>query len=148
MSGFPTERDHDMRAHSIQQLLDGVDSPTPLPLQSNDRRKPSQEISVARQVLSVSDYVQISQCMLDEELSVDTLVQLAWGMLLGRYGAGTDVLFSENWSASDADVAGLSNVVTPCDVRLPVRVKTDPSQTTRDALKALHGWQQLSLIHI
>ena len=126
-------------AKSIQQLLDGFDSPTPLPLNFKELDR-SHEVSVVRQKINDANYAQVRSGVLDAEVNEDTLVHLAWGIVLGRYGAGRDVVFGGSSSARDEKLDRLRNVgnnVGSCDIRVPVIVQIDPDQTIREALQAL-----------
>ena len=125
---------------SIQQLLAGVDSPTPLPLNFKGLDR-SHEISVVQQKITDTSYAQVRGGVLDADVSEDTIIQLAWAVVLGRYGAGSDVVFGGSASARDEESECLRNVVGPCSIRVPVVVQIDPDQTVCDALQALHVQQ-------
>ena len=123
--------------NSFPQLLDGVDSPTPLPLNFKELER-SHEISVVRQTINDTSYAQVRSGVLDAEVNEETLAQLAWAVVLGRYGAKRDVVFGTNSSAHDKELWDLNNVDGPCRIRIPVVVQVDPDQTVRDSLQALH----------
>ena len=122
--------------NSFPQLLDGVDSPTPLPLNFKELER-SQEISVVRQTINDASYAQIRSAVLDADINEETLVQLAWAVVLGRYGAKGDVVFGGSSSARDEAFSDLSNIVGPCSIRVPVVVRVDPDQTIHELLQAL-----------
>ena len=133
---------------TFQQLLDGIDSPTPLPLNFKGLQR-SYEISVVQQTINDASYAQVRSGVLDAEVNEETLAQLAWAVVLGRYGAKGDVGFGGSSSARDEAFSDLSNVSGLC--RVPVLVQVDPDQTVRDSLRALNVRQSamvLSLIHI
>jgi len=129
--------DRDEAAESFQQLFDDVDSSALLPLNAQGLER-SDKISVVQQKVCDTSYASIRSCVLDAEVNEDTLVQLAWAVVLGRYGAGRDVVFGGSVSARDKEFSDLTNVVGPCSIRVPVAVKVDPDQTVRNALQALH----------
>ena len=116
-----------------------VDSPTPLPLNFKELDR-SFKNSVVQQKIDNAAYAQLRSSVLDAGANEDTLVQLAWAILLGRYGAGRDVIFGGSLSIRDEEFDGLSNVGsdarTRC-IRAPIFVHVDPDQTVRDALQAL-----------
>ena len=124
-------------SESLQQLLDGVDSSTLLPLSAQGLDR-SDKIAVVHQKVSDASYASVRACVLEAAVNEDTLVQLAWAVVLRRYGAGRDVVFGGNVSARDKEFSDLSDVVGPCSFSVPVAVKVDPDQTVRDALQALH----------
>ena len=120
---------------TFQQLLDGIDSPTPLPLNFKGLQR-SYEISVVQQTINDASYAQVRSGVLDAEVNEETLAQLAWAVVLGRYGAKGDVGFGGSSSARDEAFSDLSNVSGLC--RVPVLVQVDPDQTVRDSLRALN----------
>ena len=134
--------DHDEVAKSFQQLLDGVDSPLPLNFKGLNR---SHKISVVQQKISDARYAQVRSGVLDAEVNEDTLVQLAWAVVLGRYGAGRDVVFGGSSSARDEGPHGSNNVIQPYSTGRPIVVQVDPDQTVRGALQALHA-RQLAMV--
>ena len=149
--------DRDEAAKSFQKLLDGVDLPTSLPLDFKGLDR-SHEISVVQQKIVDTSYAQVRNGVLDAEVNEDTLVQLAWAVLLGRYGAGRDVVFggSSPPRARGEESDGLSNID---GIKGPIVAQVDPDQTVRDSLQALYVRQlamvqtrgtvlELSLIHI
>ena len=137
----------DEAANSFQKLLDGVDSPTPLPLNFKGLDR-SHEMSVVQQNINDASYAHVRSGVLDAEVNEDSLVQLAWAVVLGRYGAGRNVVFGGSSSVPDKlrdDLSNVGNDVERCSIRMPVVVQVDPDQTVRDALRALHA-RQLAMV--
>ena len=132
--------DYGEAAKSFQKLLDGVDLPTPLPLNFKGLDR-SRENSVVQQKIDDASCVQVRSGVLDAEVNADTLVQLAWAILLGRYGAGRDVVFGGSWPAHGEESDSLSNAVGLSSIRVPVVIQVDLEQTVRDALQTLHARQ-------
>ena len=142
MPRFPTEEKlSDESVSSIRRLLDGAESPTALPLCSDDQSGRSHEIAVVQKDLSEEQALQIRQFVLEQEVHEDALVHLAWGVLLNRYRAGSDLLFDANWSSVGGEFDGLGDVGVPRRVKPPVRVQMDSDQTIGDALQGQHIWQ-------
>ncbi len=135
--------DRDEAAKSFQKLLDGVDLPTSLPLDFKGLDR-SHEISVVQQKIVDTSYAQVRNGVLDAEVNEDTLVQLAWAVLLGRYGAGRDVVFggSSPPRARGEESDGLSNID---GIKGPIVAQVDPDQTVRDSLQALYV-RQLAMV--
>ncbi len=134
--------DHNEAAQSFQQLLEGADSPLPLNLKELDR---AHENSVVQQTIRDASYAQVRSGVLDAEFNEDTLVQLAWAVVLGRYGAGRDVVFGGSSSAPAEELDDSSGAAQPCCIRRPIVVQVNPDQTVRDALQALHV-RQLAMV--
>ena len=121
---------------SFQELLDGVGPPTSLPLNFKGLQC-SYEILVVQQEVNDASYTQVRSGMLDAEVNEDTLVQLAWAIVLRRYGAGREISFGGSWAACDEDPNRKSNDVGPLGSKIPIAIQLDPDQTVRDALQAV-----------
>ena len=135
--------DRDEAVKSLQDLLDDVDSTTPLPLDFKELDR-SHKNSVVQQKIDDASYAQVRSGVLDAEVNEETLAQLAWAIVLGRYGAGRDVAFGGSWPTQDEGLDNFSNVwnvVGLSNIRVPVVVQVDPDQTVRDTLKAMHARQ-------
>ena len=120
---------------TFRQLHDGINLPTTLPLNFKGLER-SHEISVVQRSINESSYAQVRSGVLEADVNEETLAQLAWAVVLGRYGAKGDVVFGGNSSVRDEASSDLSNVGGLC--RVPVLVQVDLSQTVRDALQALN----------
>jgi amino acid adenylation domain-containing protein len=69
--------------------------------------------------------------------SLNTVVQLAWGVLLARYAGRDDVVFGATWSGRAGTIAEPALVVGPFINTLPVRVDLSANPSCRDALTSL-----------
>ncbi|MCE7996681.1 MAG: non-ribosomal peptide synthase/polyketide synthase [Roseivirga sp.] len=67
-------------------------------------------------------------------VTVNTIVQCAWGMLLGRYGNFDDVVFGSVVSGRPAELTGMERVVGLFINTIPVRVKMDAEASIEDLL--------------
>ncbi|WP_052344805.1 non-ribosomal peptide synthetase [Thermocrispum municipale] len=85
-------------------------------------------------------------------LTLSTVVQAAWGVVLGRLTGRTDVVFGSTVSGRAAGVPGIESMVGLFVNTVPVRVQTDPGQPfahlaaqLQSAQAELLGHQQLGL---
>ena len=129
---------------SFQKLLASVDSPTALPLNHQGQQR-SHEISVVQQDIGDASYTQIRAGVLGAEVNEDAFLQLAWAIVLERYGAGCDVVFGGSSSAGVEEEAGELSAAGLRSTRVPMFVQLDPDQTVRDALQVLH-LRQLEMV--
>ena len=60
------------------------------------------------------------------QLSLNTLVQSAWAMLLSRYSGQEDVVFGATVAGRPTDLAGVESMIGLFINTLPVRVRVDP----------------------
>lgn len=106
--------------------LAGFEEPTPLPL---DRRPAPghQSTSTGRLVrrLSPQAGAELSAFTRRQRITVNALVQGAWGLLLSRYTGRGDVLFGATVSGRPADLPGVDSIVGMTLNTLPVRVEVD-----------------------
>ncbi|MCB5183283.1 condensation domain-containing protein, partial [Streptomyces antimicrobicus] len=75
------------------------------------------------------------------ELTVNTVVQGAWGILLGRLTGRDDVVFGGTVSGRPPEIPGMENLVGLFINTLPVRVRLDPARSLLDLLRTLQDQQ-------
>ncbi|MFP5265247.1 MAG: condensation domain-containing protein, partial [Blastocatellia bacterium] len=75
------------------------------------------------------------------QLTLNTMAQGAWALLLSRYSGDDDVVFGATVSGRPAELPGVEAMVGLFINTLPVRVKLRPSDTPLDWLKRLQGQQ-------
>ncbi|MCP4661909.1 MAG: AMP-binding protein, partial [bacterium] len=79
-------------------------------------------------------------------MTVNTLVQGAWALLVARYSGRQDVVFGTTTSGRPADLPGVESVVGLFINTLPVRVRISPRETLPAWLERLQA-QQAELRH-
>ncbi|MGC9379069.1 amino acid adenylation domain-containing protein [Streptomyces sp. MH13] len=80
-------------------------------------------------------------------LTVNTLVQGAWAVLLSRMTGRDDVVFGATVAGRPPEVAGVESMVGLFINTLPVRVALDPRATVRQTLTALQTGQSSLMAH-
>ncbi|TKK77221.1 amino acid adenylation domain-containing protein, partial [Herbidospora galbida] len=80
-------------------------------------------------------------------VTLSTVVQGAWGLLLGRTLGRDDVVFGTTVSGRDAEVAGIEDMVGLFINTLPTRFRWNPSATLADVLTRLQDEQAALLDH-
>ncbi|MEU9144177.1 amino acid adenylation domain-containing protein [Streptomyces sp. NPDC048349] len=122
--------------------LAGFEEPTPLPL---DRRPAPghQPRSTGRLVrrLSAQAGAELTAFARRQRITVNALVQGAWGLLLSRYTGRDDVLFGATVSGRPADLPGVDSIVGMTLGTLPVRVGVDGSAPVAEWLRRIHDAQ-------
>ncbi|MEU0009355.1 amino acid adenylation domain-containing protein [Streptomyces sp. NPDC006314] len=78
------------------------------------------------------------------EVTLSTVVQVAWGLLLRQLTGQSDVLFGMTVSGRTADVEGIETMVGLLINTLPARVRIDPRDTLLDLLERVRD-EQLDL---
>ncbi len=143
-----------------QQTLEGFDSPTALPfitntLSSSDNSpsfitdsglkeeaqeplKPNAIDASQRQlVLSVEDTRRLQQFSQQQQVTVNTLIQAVWALLLARYNDTQDVLFGVNVAGRPADLFGADTMQGLFIQTLPLRVNLNDQTPLKDWLNDL-----------
>ncbi|PSJ30105.1 hypothetical protein B7P34_03670 [Streptosporangium nondiastaticum] len=138
-------QDHDAAKKAWQEALSGVEEPT---LLATARRIPS---SVAPDVLPVTLPEETTSALVkaarDHGLTPNTVVQGAWGVLLGRLLGRNDVVFGGVVSGRDPEIAGIEHMVGLFINTLPVRVRWDETESWAEFLIRLQDEQSELLEH-
>ncbi|NJQ03967.1 non-ribosomal peptide synthetase, partial [Streptomyces zingiberis] len=80
-------------------------------------------------------------------LTVNTVVQGAWALLLARLAGRTDVVFGATVAGRPADLPGVESMVGLFINTLPVRVRLDGAQPVADLLAGVQERQSALLAH-
>ncbi len=73
------------------------------------------------------------------QVTLNTLVEGAWALLLSRQSGSTEVVFGAAFSGRPADLPGVESIVGPFVNNLPVRVAVDHGATAGEFFKQLHA---------
>ncbi|WP_425301913.1 amino acid adenylation domain-containing protein, partial [Nocardia farcinica] len=77
----------------------------------------------------------------------NTVLQVAWGILVGRMAGSEDVLFGTTVSGRPAQLAGVESMVGLFINTVPVRVRFDAAESARELLTRVQGEQADLLDH-
>ncbi|MFD9857885.1 non-ribosomal peptide synthase/polyketide synthase [Streptomyces alboflavus] len=142
------EQDTDAGRAHWSAALDGFATPTPLPVD-----RPLGEAHQARSAgvhkggLSVTDSATLARTARQAGLTVSTVVQGAWALLLSRYGAEQDVVFGTTVSGRPDDLPGVESMVGMFINTVPTRVRVDSGATASAWLRELQESQAESRRH-
>ncbi|MEU1038520.1 non-ribosomal peptide synthase/polyketide synthase [Streptomyces sp. NPDC005907] len=129
------------RAH-WREVLRGFATPTPLPAD-----RPLREAHGARSAgvhtagLPGPASARLARTARDAGLTVNTVVQGAWALLLARYGAERDVVFGTTVSGRPDDLPGVESMVGMFINTLPTRVRVEGHRTATAWLRELQDTQ-------
>ncbi|MGZ8181071.1 MAG: amino acid adenylation domain-containing protein [Methylobacter sp.] len=125
--------------------LSGFSAPTPLladkPADSTGQHQVSDYAKLGL-TLSAEHTDTLLAFAKQQHLTVNTLVQAAWGLLLSRYSGENDIVFGTTVSGRPADLIGVETMVGLFINSLPLRVKIRPDSTVLDWLQALFAQNQ------
>ncbi|MCM3804719.1 non-ribosomal peptide synthase/polyketide synthase [Streptomyces sp. DR7-3] len=131
-----------------RELLAGFTAPTPLP---RDRRAVESHRARSSATVAVSLTPEVSEELRRTArkggLTVNTIVQGAWALLLSRYSGEEDVVFGTTVSGRPAELAGVESMVGMFINTLPTRVRVDAARDTGEWLRDLQMAQSASRRH-
>jgi non-ribosomal peptide synthetase component F len=127
------------------RALSGVDGPTALAPQP--RSAEHYEVGKVVTEIHADRTRRITKHAAELGVTVNTLIQAAWGILLGRLTGRDDVVFGATVSGRPAELPGVESMVGLFINTLPVRVRVDDRVAVRDLLQRLQGEQADLLDH-
>jgi len=77
----------------------------------------------------------------NHQITLNTLVQGAWGLLLSQYSGERDIVFGTPMSGRSAPIPGIEDIVGPFINTLPVRMHIEPEEAIEQYLKRLQRQQ-------
>ncbi|GAB3255660.1 hypothetical protein GCM10027456_32340 [Kineosporia babensis] len=117
--------------------LDGVDGPTLLASSTGTAQE--QEYLAADVPAQTSE--RLRQVARTAGVTVNTVLQLAWALVLGRRTGRSDVVFGATVSGRPAEVPGVESIVGLFINTIPVRVTLDPTASLNQVLASLQRAQ-------
>ncbi len=136
------EQDTDRAEHYWRTTLAGFQAPTELP---RDRRPAeahrASSCASVRMALDADVSARLRETAQQAGLTLNTVVQGAWALLLSRYGGGEDVVFGTTVSGRPADMPGVTSMVGLFINTLPVRARVDGRRALLDWLRELQAAQ-------
>ncbi|MGP1384410.1 MAG: non-ribosomal peptide synthetase [Thainema sp.] len=126
-----------------RQELQGVTAPTPLGIdRKRDRRfTPVADTASAALTLDPNCTANLKSFARQHQLTLNTLVQGAWGILLSRYSGESDVVFGVTSAGRPPDLANSESMVGVFINTLPTRVQVESNQSLIPWLQALQNQQ-------
>ncbi|WP_245671785.1 condensation domain-containing protein, partial [Nocardia amamiensis] len=143
--GWLAGRDRDASLRAWATALDGVTEPTQLAPQA--RGAEDYEIGTLTTEIDADRTRRISKHAAELGVTVNTLVQAAWGILLGRLTGRGDVVFGATVSGRPAELPGVESMVGLFINTLPVRLRIDDRQRIGELLERLQREQADLLEH-
>ena len=132
-------QDREIAKDYWREKLSGFQSPTAIPLIRNrDRQTP--DYRETKLTLSREKTQQLERFAREQRVTLNTLVQAAWAILLGRYSAEEDVVFGVTTSGRNVPVPGIETMVGLFINTLPLRVRLEGVLST--LLHAIQDQQQ------
>ncbi|MCP4348351.1 MAG: amino acid adenylation domain-containing protein [Desulfobacterales bacterium] len=81
----------------------------------------------------------LRQLALRNNVTVNTVVQVIWGILLTQYNSHNDVVFAATVSGRPAEIKNIERMIGLFINAVPVRIRTSPKQTFKELLQKIHN---------
>ncbi|WNG47516.1 amino acid adenylation domain-containing protein [Archangium minus] len=137
------QRQDDMGAEVFwRRSLRDFTTPTPLPLARPPRENAAHLPPGERDLhLTAARTAELQAFAREHQLTLNTLVQATWGLVLGRYAGTQDALFGTTVAGRPPDLTDVESMVGLFINALPVRVRLEPHVPVLQWLKELQAWQ-------
>ncbi|MEU8894147.1 amino acid adenylation domain-containing protein [Streptomyces sp. NPDC048442] len=137
--GWVAAQDRGAAEHAWQQVLDGLDEPTLLAA-PDPSRAPVLPVRT-RLELPEEQTAALARWARSHGVTVNTVVQAVWAMVVGQLTGRQDVVFGGTVSGRPPQVPGIESMVGLFINTLPVRVRLDPAETVGALLERLQDQQ-------
>ncbi|ARX89450.1 peptide synthetase [Streptomyces alboflavus] len=146
--GWLNDQDHEQAEQYWRTVLAGFTAPTELPRdhRTAEAHRASSSGSV-RVTLDADVSARLRDTAQQAGLTVNTMLQGAWSLLLSRYSGGDDVVFGTTVSGRPGDLRGVTSMVGLFINTLPTRVRVDGRRRLLDWLGDLQAAQSESRRH-
>ena len=125
-----------------RELLKGFSAPTTLGIERRIEAKITQARYVEQQVrLTAEATAELQQLARTHQVTLNTVVQGAWALLLSRYSGSEDVVFGATVSGRPASLPGVEEMVGLFINTLPVRVEVKSEEGVDEYLRRLQEQQ-------
>jgi len=126
-----------------KKTLAGFTRPTQLPVDLQPGALPSQQGEYRTEVtwlpMAVTD--RLREVGQRRQLTLNTLVQGAWALMLGHYSGDRDVVFGVVSSGRPPEIEGVESMIGLFITTLPIRAWIEPGRPLLDWLQALQDQQ-------
>ncbi len=126
-----------------RQTLAGFTTPTPLPADRGSSTLSDHKISTDESYIRLSKETTSALQTLtrQQQLTLNTVIQGAWALLLNRYSGEEDVVFGASVSGRPGDLMGAESMIGLFINTLPVRARVSPTASLLSWLKELQDQQ-------
>ena len=124
-----------------RKILKDFTAPTPLAVDRSATRDAEPVFDDQRAVLSTETTAALQSLARQHQLTLNTIVQGAWAVLLNRYSGSEDVVFGATVSGRPPELEGVESMIGLFINTLPVRVRVSPEESLLSWLKRLQEQQ-------
>ncbi|HEX2684394.1 MAG TPA: amino acid adenylation domain-containing protein, partial [Ferruginibacter sp.] len=117
-----------------KQYLEGYETRTGIGLANTQTSNGYDNCEVMTEI-SIEVFGQVQQLCARLKVTLNSLLQSAWAILLSRYAVKNDVVFGMVASLRPAEISGVENMVGLFINTVPVRINIDPGETFAELAK-------------
>ncbi|MFD4432065.1 amino acid adenylation domain-containing protein, partial [Nocardia sp. NPDC058497] len=139
------ERDQAASLDAWTRAFDGTDGPTLVAPADPGRRYT--ELRAVLGELTEEQTAALTDLARARGITVNTVIQMAWAIVLGALTSRADVTFGATVSGRPAQVAGIESMIGLFINTLPVRVRLDPAESVGELLDRIQAEQAALLDH-
>ncbi|PPK63652.1 non-ribosomal peptide synthetase [Actinokineospora auranticolor] len=140
-----SKQDKEVAEKTWAQALDGVTEPTLVgPPGASNSGSLTARVPVE---ISADLAARLSAVARELRVTVNTLVQAAWGLALARQLGRDDVVFGATVSGRPADLPGVESMIGLFINTLPVRIRLDPAESVGQFLARVQAEQARVMDH-
>ncbi|SEO75553.1 non-ribosomal peptide synthase domain TIGR01720/amino acid adenylation domain-containing protein [Amycolatopsis saalfeldensis] len=143
--GWLRDQDREAATAAWRAALDGLAEPTRLAPADPDRAPALPSKATAE--LSAEATAALTAFSRERGLTVNTLVQTAWGLLLAAQTGRTDVVFGATVAGRPPELPGVERMLGLFINTVPVRVRFDPAEPLGAVLDRVQEEQSTLLAH-
>jgi amino acid adenylation domain-containing protein len=133
-----TGRDEEEMRGVWRQVLSGLEAPTRI---ANGRTTENLRPNLLHKSLTAGDTQRLNLCAQRLGVTVNTLIQAAWGILLGAMTGRTDVVFGITVSGRPGEITGIESVIGLLINTVPLRLTYSLAETFTELVQRLQAEQ-------
>ena len=125
------------RESEWQRYLKGFSTPTKLPIIKKHNAQLLIDYQEEKRTFTLESSNKLMLFCQQHQITLSTLMQAAWALLLSKYSAAQDVVFGLTLSIRPPSLKNIDSMIGPAINTIPFRVSIDEHQTILDYLKAI-----------
>ncbi len=133
------EQDPDKHQAFWESQLKGFDTPTPLGIRNIGQAVEGDSVVDVVSLLTKEQSHKIQEVAKATQVTVNTLLQGAWAMLLAQYSGNRDIAFGVTVAGRPTHMTGIESIVGLFINTLPLRVNIDSQVSLKQWLQALQS---------
>jgi len=130
-----------------ENLLEGYEGEGAIPPLRVVDEEVEESVSVFKRFLTEEETIRLEELAQNYHVTINTVLEAAWGILLGRYNHQKDIVFGKVVSGRNVDLAGIEEMIGLFINTIPIRVTLDDELTFGELIKQLQEQALRSEVH-